>query len=111
MRQLLATRIVGTLYNNCASSNIATGSWLQLHASIPVAASAIEVFNPSGSILQFSTGAVGHETETGRLMLYTVLPGGSSGLLPFEMPNGKPLSVKAIDAAVADGYLVVNFFG
>jgi len=111
MRQLLSTKPVGTLYNNCASNNIATGSWLQLLSSIPVAASAIEVFNPSGSILQLSIGAAGHETDTGKLFLYTIQPGGSTGLLPFEIPNSKPLSVKAVDAAVSDGYLVINFFG
>lgn len=111
MFRLLANKIVGTLYSNCASFNIATGSWLQLLTSIPVSCSAIEIFNPSGSKLQLSIGAVGHETDTGKLLLYTVLPGGSSGLLPFNLPNGTPLSVKAIDTAVTSDYLVINFFG
>lgn len=110
MFRLLANKIVGTLYSNNASFNINTGSWLQLLSNIPLSCSAIEVSNPSGSSLQFSIGVPGHEADAGKLLLYTVLPGGSSGLIPFNLPNGVPLSVKAIDAAVTDGYTIVNFF-
>lgn len=111
MFRLLANKIVGTLYNNCASFNIATGSWLQLLTSIPLSCSAIEVFNPSDAKLQLSIGIPGHETDTGKLLLYTIPPGGSTGLLPFNLPNGSPLSVKAIDQAVTSDYFVINFFG
>ncbi len=111
MFRLLANKIVGTLYSNNASFNIATGSWLQLLANIPLSCSAVEVNNPSGSILQLSIGAAGHETDTGKLLLYTIPPGGSSGVIPFNLPNGSPLSIKAIDVAVTSGYTIINFFG
>jgi hypothetical protein len=76
-----------------------------------LAASGIEIFNPSDAKLQLSLGAAGHETDTGKLLPYTVLPGGSTGLLPAEIPNGARLSVKAIDQTMSNDYFVINFFG
>lgn len=111
MFRLLANKIIGTLYSNNSSFNIPTGSWLRLLTAIPLSCSAVEINNPSGSILQFSIGTVGHESDTGKLLLYTVPPGGSSGVIPFNLPNGSPLSVQALDTAVTSGYLIINFFG
>lgn len=111
MFRLLANKIVGTIYNNCATTNITTASWVTLIVSMPIACTAIEIFNPSDAKLQLSIGAAGHETETGNLLPYTIQPGGSSGLLPVNLPNGKRLSVKAIDQTVSNDYFIINFFG
>lgn len=111
MFRLLANKIVGTVYNNCASTNITTSAWLTLVASMPLACTAIEIFNPSDAKLQLSTGAAGHETDTGSLLPYTIQPGGSSGLLPVNLPNGKRLSVTALDQNVVNDYFIINFFG
>lgn len=111
MFRLLANRVVGTIYLNCASTNIGTSSWVQLIAKMPVAAAAIEIFNPSDAKLQLSIGAIGQETSGNNLLAYTVLPGGSTGVLPFVLPNGSPLSVKAIDQAITNDYFIINFFG
>lgn len=109
--RMLARKIIGTVFNNCAVTNIGTGAWVQLLASIPLAASAIEIFNPSDAKLQISLGAAGHETDAGKLITYTVLPGGSTGILPAEIPSGARLSVKAIDQAMINDYFIINFFG
>lgn len=109
MFRLLARTLIGTLYNNCASTSIGTGSWVELLSSLPVACSAIEIFNPSDAKVQISIGAAADEAN--HILPYTVLPGGSSGLIPAEIARGKRISAKAIDQAIASDYFVINFFG
>lgn len=109
--RILARKIVGTVYLNCASTNIVTGAWVQLLASIPVSAAAMEVFNPSDAKVQISLGPAGSETLSKYLIPYTVIPGGSTGILPAEIPNGARLSVQAIDQAITNDYFIINFFG
>lgn len=111
MFRLLANKIVGTVYLNCAVTNITTSGWVTLLAKIPVSCSGVEIFNPSGAKLQLSIGAAGHETDAANLLTYTVLPGGSTGVLPMNLPNGTRLSVQALDQNITTDYLVLNFFG
>lgn len=69
--------------------------------------SALEVFNASGSILKLALGDVGSEVD----LPYTILPGGSTGLIVVEIPAGVRISAKAIDADTAAAQFVLNRFG
>ncbi len=110
MFHLLARKPVGTIYLNCASTNITTSAWVQLIASIPLAATGIEIFNPSDAKIQLSFGPAGSETLAQYLVPYTIIPGGSTGVLPVEVPCKTRLSVQAIDQNVTGDYFVINFF-
>lgn len=111
MRPLLGTKPVGTLTLNAATNNITTSAWTQVTASVVAGASAMEIFNSTGSTLLVSQGTAGNETVTGNLLPYTILLGGSAMMLPMEIKNGLPIRVKAFDQSATSGILVINLFG
>lgn len=108
-RRLLAHFPVATQATDMSVHNITTAAWTQLLASLPKACSAIEVSNNSGSTIQLSTGQPGFEGAS--ILPYTVLPGGSPILLPFEIAHGLPISAKAVDQNSVTGFFTLNFFG
>jgi hypothetical protein len=109
--RILAHRPYGTIPNNLTTNPINVGTWTVLSAALPWPACAIEIFNPSGSTIQISTGVAGQESNPNNLIPYTILPGGSSILLPIELKKGIRLSASAIDMAATAGYFTMNFFG
>jgi hypothetical protein len=111
MRPLLARIPVATLQVDLSStgSPVGTGAWTQLIAALSTSSCAVEICNTTGSLLQISTGAPGLESAS--VVPYTVLPNGSSILLPLELARGARLSAKAIDNATTVGRLIFNFFG
>lgn len=99
---------VKTVTLDMSGANITTSAWVQILAAASnlYGCSAIEVFNPSGSSIQIATGAAASEVA----LPMTILPGGTSGPVPFEISGGKRISLKAIDANVTSGLFVINFF-
>jgi len=97
------------LYQSLATTNILTASWTQFVASLGWSCCAVEVFNPSPATIQLSTGTAGNESTA--IVPYTILPGGSSILLPLEIKSGTRLSLKAVDQIANTGYFIMNFFG
>ena|ERR1035437_4031436 len=85
---------------------VTTTTYLTLlaKASNVCACSAIEIFNPSGSPMILAIGDAGSEKN----MNYTILPGGTTGILLAEIASGVRLSLKAYDTAVASGRFVLN---
>lgn len=107
-----------------AVTTISTGAWTQILAAMVSAASAIEIFNSTGSILKLSTGTPGNEIAG--LFPMTILPGGSNLLISTESNSnvktpgsvslnafrkGLPLTVECVDVAATGGYIVINAFG
>lgn len=89
-------------------TNIPTGSYVTLLAKTLNAhpCSAIEIFNPSGSPMIIAYGDAGSEV----VIPYTILPGGTTGLLAAEIPRGSRIALKAYDAAVTSGRFILNQF-
>ena len=110
MKGALAIRKpVATLVLSMSSTNIVSGAWTELIHAIAAGkgCSAFEVFNGGSSIISIATGASGSEVA----IPYSILPGGSSILIPVEIPKGVRLSAETADGTTANsGYLVINFF-
>lgn len=92
-----------------SSNNITTSAWQTIlaKASNLVACSEVEIFNPSGSSIQIAIGDAGLEKS----FPFTILPGGTTGLVVMEIPRGQRISCKAVDANVTSGLFVLNFYG
>ena len=78
-----------------AGGAITTAAWVQILAKAlnKYACSVVEIFNPTGSSLLIATGEPGSEVA----LPYTILPGGTTGWLAFEIPIGVSISLKAQD--------------
>jgi hypothetical protein len=110
MKSNISEQAVGTITLNAANAGIsADGTWLQITDSVPKAATLVEIFNSTGSSIAISQGAVG--SENANVLPYTILPGGSSFLVPLNIQSGKPFSVAAIDQASSTGVLILNLLG
>lgn len=101
---------VQTIRVDMSGTPITTAAWVQIVASLNLAAGALEIFNPSGSSMIISSGPAGHESEAVYLFPWTIIPGGSTGLVPLEMHAHTPLSLKAVDVNASLGLLVINLY-
>jgi len=108
MRDLLARKPVLRKVHSFGSTNVTTSAWVEIIASMTKPASAVEIYNGSGRILELSKGDLGE--ETGNEIEYYIIPGGSSILLPIEFANGDRISAKAVSANATADYLILNFF-
>lgn len=90
--------------NDHSSVNVTTAAWVQLDSALNADTSMIEIFDSSGSVLQLAVGASGAEVA----IPYYIVPGGAPTRLPFILPQGARLSVKAIDANATTGQLILN---
>lgn len=100
---------MSTVRVDMTTDPITTAAWTELVASLEKGATAIEIFNPSGSTMQFSNGAAGEEDANE--LPYTILPGGSALLLAIPLSKGMRLSAKALDNDATSNLFVMNFFG
>jgi hypothetical protein len=99
-------RPVQTVQLSFASTNVTTGAWVQLIASLAQACSAIEVFNGSPAMIKIAQGSAGNEVA----VPYTILPGGSPSVLPIELSSLARISLETVDQTANTGYIVINFF-
>lgn len=106
MRGLLVRVPVLTVRYN-ATTPITTSAWQQITAALTKPASAVEIFNGSGSILQIARGAAAAEIA----FPYTIPPGTLTTVLPFEFSNNSRITMKAVDQDTTEGYVILNFFG
>jgi hypothetical protein len=89
-----------------SSTNVTTGAWTQLLASVGATAiKEIEIFDSSGEILELAFGAAGSESVKSY-----IIPGGN-GRIPLQIPAGTRLSIKAVSATANSGVIVVNLYG
>jgi len=89
-----------------SSTNITTGTWVVLLSSVgATAVKEIEIFDSSGETLEIGIGAAGSEVAKAY-----IIPGGN-GRIPFQIPAGTRLSVKAVSATANSGELIVNLYG
>lgn len=84
-------------------------AWVEILSATLKPTSAITIFNGSGSVLKLSKGAAGLEDASE--LPYFIVPGSNAILLPFEIPKGARLSLKAQDGTADMGSFVINCFG
>ncbi len=99
-----------TAYYDLSGGAIGTSSWVVVltAANNLYACSAIEIFNPTGSTMKIAIGAAGSEVT----LPYTILPGGTTGLLACEIKRNTAVSLKSVDASSGSaGIMILNQFG
>jgi hypothetical protein len=103
----VSTKPVATARLDTGSSNVTSAAYVQLVAATSQPFSNVEIFNPSGATLLIATGGAGSEV----LIPYSILPGGSSILLPLNIAKGTRIALKAADTTSATaGLFVLNMF-
>lgn len=89
-----------------SATNVTTGAWVQLLASVgATAVREIEIFDSSGETLELGLGAAGSEVAN----VY-VIPGGN-GKIPVQIAANARLAIKAVSATANSGEIVLNLYG
>jgi hypothetical protein len=96
--------VVGRARNVYSSTNVTTGAYVQLVASLAAAVNEVEIFDSSGETLVIATGGAGSEVD----QVY-VFPGGN-GRIPLAIASGARVSIKAVSANATAGEIAINFY-
>jgi hypothetical protein len=100
-----ATNTTAVLSLNTATTNVTTGAFVVLSASLPFAPSQIIVTNATTSVLKFSYGPSGSEVDF-------VGVGGSATIvieqLSKHLVTGTRFAVEAISGTASSGYILVS---
>jgi len=94
------------IYNLFSSTNVTAGAWVELDAALNEHSSYAEINNTSTSILKLAIGGSGAEVE---IPMY-IMPSGGNGRIPFWLPKGARLAVRAVDATASTGFLIINLW-
>ena len=107
MKEAIALRKpTGTpVVNDCSTTNIGAGAYVQLSASLTAPASAMQIYNGSAQPLKFAVGAAAAEKDIG----YVVAPSSVSPIIPVELKNAQRLTARSVGGTANTGILVVNF--
>lgn len=87
-----------------SSTNVTSGAYVQIVASTTTAINLVEIFDSSGVALYFATGGAGSEVNQ-----FVIYPGGN-GQVPFAIPQGTRLSLKAVSTSATSGTGIINFY-
>lgn len=96
--------IVTRARNVYSSTNVTTGAYVQLVASLAAAVNEVEIFDSSGQTLVLATGGAGSEVDQA-----FVFPGGN-GRIPLAIASATRVSIKAVSATANDGEIAINFY-
>lgn len=97
---------VGRIRLVYSSTNVTTGAWVQLLASVgATAVKEIEIFDSSGETLELGIGAAASEVSKSY-----VFPGGN-GRIPMQIAANARLAIRAVSATANVGEIVVNLYG
>lgn len=89
-----------------STTNVTTGAWVQLLASVGgTAIREIDIFDSSGETLELGIGAAGSEVVNSY-----IFPGGN-GRIPMQIAASARLSVRAVSATANSGELIINLYG
>ncbi len=96
---------VGTYFRNSYSStNVTTGAYVQIIASLGISATAVYIFDSSGQTLVLGVGGSGSE------VVYTIVEPGGNGWLPIQIQKGSRISLKALSGTASSGTFDITFF-
>lgn len=97
---------IGRIRLAYTSTNVTTGAWVELLASVGVTAvKEIEIFDSSGETLELGIGASGSEISKSY-----VFPGGN-GRIPMQIAATSRLAIKAVSATANSGEIIINLYG
>lgn len=96
--------IVTRARNVYSSTNVTTGAYVQLVASLGSAVNEVEIFDSSGETLVLATGGAGSEVDQA-----FVFPGGN-GRIPLAIAASTRVSIKAVSATANAGEIAINFY-
>jgi hypothetical protein len=101
-----AKSYVGSARNDYTGTNVTTGAWVELIASLGSAVRGIMLFDSSGQTLELGVGAAASEA---RVLL--IPPGGLNGFIPLKIASGARVSVRAVSANATEGELNLTALG
>lgn len=89
-----------------SSTNVTTGAWVQLLASVgTVSVKEIEIFDSSGETLELGVGDAASEVSKSY-----VFPGGN-GRIPMQISANARLAIRAVSATANSGEIAINLYG
>lgn len=91
--------------NDHSSTNITTGAYVTLVASLASDVSALHIFDSSGKAMYLAVGPAASEVD----QIY-IVPGGTD-LVPLAIPAGSRVSIKAVSSTINKGELLISFLG
>lgn len=86
-----------------AGTNVTTSAYVELVASSPITVSRVQICDTSTKVLKIASGATSSEKD-----LFTVQVSGCV-VVPYYLPAGTRLSIKAVDATASSGYNTLSF--
>lgn len=88
------------------STNVTTGAWVQLLASVGATAiREVEIFDSSGETLELGIGTAGSEVAKAY-----IFPGGN-GRISLQIAASARVAIRAVSATANAGEIIVNFYG
>lgn len=90
--------------NDYGSTNVTTGAYVQIIASTAATSNLLEIFDSSGQTLVLAVGAAASEVDQ-----FYINPGGN-GQVPFLIPSGSRVSIKAVTATASAGYINLSLY-
>ncbi len=87
---------------SCASVNVTTSAYSTLIASTAISCSALGITDTSTKILKLAIGEAGAEIDICQC------PVSGSVVIPYFIPAGTRISIKAIDANATTGYNITS---
>jgi hypothetical protein len=91
---------------NATTSPLLAAAWTEILASLEYSSSHLEVYNGSTTPLLIGVGALGSE----QALPYTIMAGGTQGVIKQEINAGSRLSLKPVDDDIVAGFIVINLF-
>jgi len=85
-------------------TNVTTGAYEQIIASVPATANKMEIFDSSGQTLKIAFGAAAAEVDQ-----FLVFPGGN-GPIDINVPAATRISIQAVSALADAGEISINFY-
>lgn len=86
------------------STNVTTGAWVQLIASLPGTVNQIGIFDSSGQTMALGIGGSGSEVQK-----MIIFPGGN-GTQSILIPSGSRISIISLSGTANAGEVDINFF-
>ena len=97
-------QLVGRALLEYGSTNVTTGGWVELVASLADSVSVVEIFDSSGQILELGTGAAASEVPSAYVMR------GGNGFMPLSLASGARVAIQAVSATASSGEIIINFY-
>jgi hypothetical protein len=96
--------VVEAVRNDYSSTNVTTGAWVELVASLSGDVNLINVADTCGEVLEIGTGAAASESR-----LLVLPPGGYEGNIPVSIASGTRVALRALSGNCTTGDHIANF--